>query len=156
MAGHKPTSSLANVVLPEAEGPTTANTSPGFSANCTPRTMAAGCPGAPAIKPSTDKNPFGTGKDMLRVLGGTCASKPSNLSQPARTLTTALHCDTNCAKGANTRPPNTEPMIIIAGPPFKALPNINQAPSPSKSDPIICCTNLDMAVHKPAPSEACA
>ena len=138
MAGHKPTNNLANVVLPEAEGPTTANTSPGFKANCTPRTMAAGCPGAPAIKPSTDTKPFGTGKDMLRDLGGTCASNPSSRSHPARTLTTALHCETNCASGANTRPPNTEPMIIMPAPPLSALPNSNQAPKPNSKEPMIC------------------
>lgn len=48
-AGHRPTSNRASVLLPEADGPTTASTSPGCRANATPRTITPGLPGAPAI-----------------------------------------------------------------------------------------------------------
>ena len=156
MEGHRPTSKRASVVFPAAEGPTTANTSPGLKANCTPRTMATCWPGAPAIKPSTFKKPLGAGSVIASGLTGTWANNNSSRPQAPRALTTLFHCATNWLRGANTLPPNTEPMIIMLSPPLSMLCKNSHAPKPKSNEDMICCTALDMAVQKPAPFEAVA
>ena len=138
-------SSRAKVVLPEADGPTTASTWPGVMENCMPRTMTVWEPGAPATSPSTTTAPSGAGSAMLGDRLGSCPSNCSSRVQASRTPTTARHCETTCTKGASMRPPKTDAMIIIPAPPLSLPPNSSQAPSPSNNDPITCCTNLEMA-----------
>src|SRR6185369_1555672 len=72
--GHKPTSTRANVVLPEADGPTTASTSPGFSANATALRMASWVPGAATVTLSTFTMPLGCGSGIASAGGGTVDS----------------------------------------------------------------------------------
>ena len=144
-AGHNPIRTRASVVLPDAEGPTTASTSPGTSANATPLRMLAGLPGAPAIKGSTCNTPRGAGKAMPSGRSGTASSRLSRRDQASRTLITDCHCDTACTSGATTRPPKTEAMIIITSPPLRLLCSSSQHPRPSNAELSVVCRNFDTA-----------
>ena len=149
-------SNLASDVLPEADGPTTANTEPGGTSNLRPLSKVVAWPGAEATKPSTVKCPRGAGKGMFCARSGTSANKVSSRCQAACAFTIALHCCTICVSGANKRPPSTELMIIIAAPPLSSLRNMNHAPKPNNTEPINCCNNFDAAFSPPAASEALA
>ena len=146
----------ASVVLPEAEGPTTASTSPGLSANVTPRRICAVPPGAPAISGSTWSTPRGAGSGMPSPRSGTARSNWSSRAQASRAFTTDCHCDTACTSGATTRPPNTEAMIIITSPPLSVPCKNSQQPSPSRPELSVVCSNFETAWYPPAASEACA
>src|SRR6185369_1648989 len=72
--GHKPTRVRAKVVLPDADGPTTASTSPGFNAKATPLRIGAELPGAAVTSPSACTSPFGWGSGMALAAAGTVDS----------------------------------------------------------------------------------
>ncbi len=144
-AGHKPTNRRANVVLPEADGPTTASTSPGCRANATPRRIGICDPGAAATTFSTASAPCGAGKDIPAGRTGKAASNWSSRLQASRTFTTACHCDTICTSGASTRPPSIDAMIIMAEPPLSSLRSISQAPRPRSIELVVFCKNLEAA-----------
>ena len=91
---------------------------------------------------------------MFWARAGICVSMESKRDQAAITLTTALHCCTTCVNGASMRPTSTEPMIIIDAPPLSWFSSSSQAPKPSMTEPINCCSSLDTAFSEPAASEA--
>ena len=144
-AGHRPANKRASVVLPEADGPTTASTSPGCSAKATPRRIGICEPGAAATTFSTAKAPRGAGNAMLGGRTGKATSMFSSRPQASRTFTTACHCETICTSGASTRPPKIEAMIIMAAPPLSSLRSSSQAPKPSSSELVVFCKNLEAA-----------
>jgi NAD+ kinase len=134
------------VVLPDADGPTTPKTSPGFKPNATPFRIVVSAPGGEATTLSTCRKPLGAGSDMAGGFFGTAASNLSRRSHESRTPTTERHCATICTSGANIRPPRMDETTSIDPPPLSLSCRSMKAAMPSSADPMVVCRNLVIAV----------
>src|SRR5262245_38555349 len=110
--GHNPTNVRASVDLPEAEGPTTAQTSPGLTEKLRLARIGLRVSGAATRSCLMSRKPLGAG-NVVRVGGsGSSRSNSDSLLKASRALANERHWPTACSTGARARPKMMVPAIM--------------------------------------------